>query len=127
MFYVHEQNNLRIDYLMDPDPRGSMGLGGTGGGASLNYGTFLDAIDYKTGKVVWRHPIQNSVGLLTTAGGVLFMSNGGGIEALDAKTGAPLWHSDIGALSAPPEAFMIDGKPRVLAATAGSLFMYVLN
>jgi alcohol dehydrogenase (cytochrome c) len=127
LFYVHEQNNLRIDYLADPDPRGSMGLGGTTGGASLNYGTFLDAIDYKTGKVVWRHPIQQSVGLLTTAGGVLFMSNGGGIEALDAKTGAPLWHSDIGGLSAPPEAFVIDGKPHVLAATAGSLFMYALN
>ena len=28
LFYVHEQNGLRIDYLMEPDPRGSMGLGG---------------------------------------------------------------------------------------------------
>jgi alcohol dehydrogenase (cytochrome c) len=127
LFYVHEDNNLRLDYLMEPDPRGSMGLGGTGGGASLNYGTFLDAIDYKTGKVVWRHPIQNSVGLLTTAGGVLFMSNGGGIEAINAKTGDPLWHSDIGGLSSPPEAFMLDGKPHVLATIGGGMFMYVLN
>ena len=36
LFYVHEQNSLRISYLMDPDPRGSMGLGGTGGGANLS-------------------------------------------------------------------------------------------
>jgi outer membrane protein assembly factor BamB len=67
------------------------------------------------------------VGLLTTAGGVLFMSNGGGIEAIDAKTGAPLWHSDIGGLSAPPEAFVMDGKPHVLAVTGGAMYMYALN
>ncbi len=127
LFYVHEQNALRIYYLADPDPRGSMGLGGTSNGGSLNYGTFLDAIDYTTGKVKWRHPIQGSVGLLTTAGGVLFLSNGGGIEAIDAKTGNPLWHSDIGGLSAPPEAFMMDGKPHVLATVGGGFFMYALN
>jgi len=127
LFYVHEQNTLRLDYLMEPDPRGSMGLGGTSGGASLNYGTNLDAIDYTTGKVKWRHEIGGSVGLLTTAGGVLFLSNGGGIEALDAKDGKPLWHSDIGGLSAPPEAFMVDGKPHVLAIANGQMFMYVLN
>ncbi len=127
LFYVHEQNNLRLDYLMEPDPRGSMGLGGTAGGAGLNFGTFLDAIDYTTGKEKWRHESGNSVGHLTTAGGVLFMSNGGGIEAIDAKSGNPLWHSDIGGLSAPPEAFVIDGKPHVMAIANGQIFMYVLN
>ena len=29
LFYINEQNSLRISYLMEPDPRGSMGLGGT--------------------------------------------------------------------------------------------------
>ena len=24
LFYVHEQNTMRISYLMEPDPRGSM-------------------------------------------------------------------------------------------------------
>jgi alcohol dehydrogenase (cytochrome c) len=129
LFYVHEQNTLRVYYLMDPDPRGSMGLGGTGGaGAGLNWGTFIDAIDYKTGKVVWRHELQGgSVGLLTTAGGVLFFGNGQDFEALDAKTGKPLWHSTIGALSSPPETFMLDGKQHVLATGGGALYMYVLN
>jgi len=129
LFYVHEQNTLRVDYLMDPDPRGSMGLGGIGGaGAGLNYGTFLDAIDYKTGKVVWRHELQGgTVGETTTAGGVLFVGNGQDFEALDAKTGKALWHSQIGALSSPPETFMLDGKQHVLATGSGSLFMYVLN
>jgi len=128
LFYTHEENSLRVSYLMEPDPRGSMGLGGTSGGASLNFGTFVDAIDYKTGKVVWRHKLTGgSVGLLSTAGGVLFMSNGGGIEALEAATGKPLWHSDIGALSAPPETFLIDGKQHILANSGSGLFMFVLN
>ena len=45
LFYVHEQNGLSISYLMEPDPRGSMGLGGTSGGGGLNFGSFIDAID----------------------------------------------------------------------------------
>jgi hypothetical protein len=55
------------------------------------------------------------------------MSNGGGIEAIDTKEGKPLWHSDIGGLSSPPEAFVIDGKPHVMATIGGGIFMYALN
>ncbi len=127
LFYVHEQNNLRIDYLTDPDPRGSMGLGGTGGGASLSWPTNIDAIDYQTGKVVWRHEVGGSVGLLSTAGGVLFLSDAGGLVAWESKTGKPLWHTQIGALSAPPETFLLDGKQVVLAATGTGLFLFQLN
>ena len=45
LFYVHEQNSMRISYLMEPDPRGSMGLGGTTGGGNLNWGAYIVAID----------------------------------------------------------------------------------
>ena len=128
LFYVHEQNSLRISYLMDPDPRGSMGLGGTGGGAGLSWGTFIDAIDYQTGKVVWRHEISGgSTGLLTTAGGVLFSSDGQNVVGWEAATGKPLWHSQIGGLSSPPETFMMDGKQHLLATGAAGLFLFVLN
>jgi alcohol dehydrogenase (cytochrome c) len=128
LFYIHEQNTMRIDYLMDPDPRGSMGLGGTGGGANLNYGTHIIAIDYKTGKIVWRHEINGgSSGLLSTAGGLLFLSDGQNIEAWDAATGKAIWYSQIGGLSSPPETFMLDGKQHVLATGAGALYMFVLN
>ncbi len=129
LFYVHEQNSLRISYLLEPDPRGSMGLGGIGGGGGgASYGTFLDAIDYKTGKVVWRHELTNgSVGLTSTAGGVIFLSNGGGIEAIQATDGRPLWHSEIGALSSPVETFLLDGKQHVLATGAAGLYMFELN
>jgi alcohol dehydrogenase (cytochrome c) len=128
LFYVHEQNTLRIDYLMDPDPRGSMGLGGTGGGGNLSWPTNIEAVDYKTGKVSWRHEINGgSVGLLTTAGGLMFLTDGPNIEAWDAATGKALWYSQIGGLSSPPETFMLDGKQHVLATGPGALYLFVLN
>jgi len=113
---------------MDPDPRGSMGLGGTGGGANLSWGTYIVAIDYKTGKIVWRKEINGgSSGLLSTAGGLLFLSDGPNIEAWDAATGKGLWYSQIGGLSSPPETFLLDGKQHLLATGAGALYMFVLN
>jgi alcohol dehydrogenase (cytochrome c) len=128
LFYVHESNSMHISYLMDPDPRGSMGLGGTGSGANMSFGTSIVAIDYKTGKVAWRHELSGgSVGLLTTAGGVLFTSDGQNLAAWDAKTGKPLWHSQIGGVSSPPETFLLDGKQQVLAASPAGLMLFQLN
>jgi alcohol dehydrogenase (cytochrome c) len=128
LFYVHEQNTMRISYLMDPDPRGSMGLGGTSGGASLNYGTNIIAIDYRTGKIVWRKPLNGgSVGLLSTAGGLLFLSNGQNVEAWDAKTGTGLWYSQIGGLSSPAETFLLDGKQHMLFTGSAGMYIFVLN
>jgi alcohol dehydrogenase (cytochrome c) len=128
LFYVHESNSMRISYLMEPDPRGSMGLGGTSGGANLNWGTHIVAIDYKTGKVTWRKELNSgSSGLLSTAGGVLFLSNGQNVEAWDAATGKGLWYSQIGGLSSPPETFMLDGKQHMLFTGATGLYLFVLN
>ena len=128
LFYVHEQNSMRISYLMEPDPRGSMGLGGTSGGGNLNWGTNIVAIDYKTGKVSWRKEINGgSSGLLSTAGGLLFLSNGQNVEAWDAATGKGLWYSQIGGLSSPPETFMLDGKQHMLFTGAAGLYLFVLN
>jgi alcohol dehydrogenase (cytochrome c) len=128
LFYVHEQNSLRISYLMEPDPRGSMGLGGTSGGGNLSWGTFIVAIDYKTGKVVWRKELNGgSSGLLSTAGGLLFLSNGPNVEAWDAATGKGLWYSQIGGLSSPPETFLLDGKQHMLFTGANGLYLFVLN
>jgi alcohol dehydrogenase (cytochrome c) len=128
LFYVMEENGLRISYLIDPDPRGSMGLGGTQGGASMSYGTNIDAIDYKTGKVVWRHStISRSPGILTTAGNLLFSGDGEYLIALNATTGSTLWHSKVGTVGNPPETYMLDGKQYVLVATAEGIYAFVLN
>ena len=56
LFYVHERNGFNMLYLTDPDPRGSMGLGGkTACRRRRRRRAYLTAIDYKTGKVAWRH------------------------------------------------------------------------
>ena len=128
LFYVHEQNSMRISYLMEPDPRGSMGLGGTSGGGNLNWGTYIVAVDYKTGKITWRKELNGgSVGLLSTAGGLLFLSNGPNVEAWDAATGKGLWYSQIGGLSSPAETFMLDGKQHMLFTGGSGLYLFVLN
>jgi alcohol dehydrogenase (cytochrome c) len=127
LFYVNENNSLRISYLMEPDPRGSMGLGGTSGGGNVSFGNNIVAVDYKTGRIVWRKPVNGRVGLLSTAGGVLFTSNGQNVEAWDAATGKGLWYSQIGGLQSPPETFMLDGKQHMLFSSGGSLYEFVLN
>ena len=91
---LHAENNgFNILYLTDPDPRGSMGLGGKlsrGVGSSPSY---LTAIDSKTGKIAWRHQYpgaigrRRSAGLLATAGKLLFAGDeGGNFVALDRQT-----------------------------------------
>ena len=78
--------------------------------------------------MVWRKEVNGgSVGLLSTAGGLLFLSNGSNVEAWDAATGKGLWYSQIGPLSSPPETFMVDGKQHFLFTGSAGLFMYVLN
>jgi alcohol dehydrogenase (cytochrome c) len=134
LFYVHERNGFNIVYLTDPDPRGSMGLGGkttSGVGSAPSY---LTAIDYKTGKAAWRHQFPGvtggggSGGILATAGGVLFTGDAGGnFVAFDANTGKPLWHSRIGGISNAPETYLVDGLQYVLVAVGDALFAFRLN
>jgi alcohol dehydrogenase (cytochrome c) len=127
LFYVPERNSLRIMYLIDPDPRGSQGLGGTMGGGNASYGTYIDAIDYRTGEVIWRHEVASSAGLLSTAGGLLFGGDGPNLVAYEAKTGKPLWHASIGTADNAPETYLLDGKQYVLATGGDQLFAFVLN
>ena len=72
LFYVAENNQYSIFYLPDTDPRGSMGLGGHEESRAGSGGSFLTAIDYKTGKAAWRYKYEGGAGggggVLTTAG-----------------------------------------------------------
>ncbi len=95
-------------YLTDPDPRGSMGLGGKTVYGLGSLGDFLTAIDYRTGKVAWRHqfPGGGGGGLLATAGGLVFSGDGSGnFAAFDAANGKPLWHSRINNISNAPQTY----------------------
>jgi alcohol dehydrogenase (cytochrome c) len=129
LFYMPENNSAHISYLVDTDPRGSMGLGGTAGGGGASYGSYLDAIDYKTGNVVWRHRLSanGSLGALSTAGGLVFSGDGQNLVAYDASNGTPLWHSRIGTTGNAPQTYMLDGKQYVLAIGGDQLLAFVLN
>ena len=128
LFYINENNGLSVSYLMEPDPRGSMGLGGITSGGGVSLANTIVAVDYRTGKIAWRKKTNGgSPGLLSTAGGVLFVSNGQNVEAWDAATGKGLWYSQIGGLQSPPETFVLDGKQHFLFTSGGSLYMFVLN
>jgi alcohol dehydrogenase (cytochrome c) len=131
LFYVSERNTYSIFYLTDPDPRGSMGLGGKEEVSVGNAGNFLTAIDYKTGRIVWRHKYPQGAGggggVLATAGGLVFAGDGGGnIVAHDAATGQPIWHSHIGGVTNPPITYKLDGRQYVLVATGDTLYSFVL-
>ncbi len=131
LFYVPEDNGFSIFYLTDLDPRGSMGLGGKEEANMGTAGNYLSAIDYRTGKVVWRHRYYgNSAGggLLATAGGLLFSGDGmGNFVAFDARTGKPVWHTRIGNTTNAPQTFLLDGHQYVTVATGDTLWSFVLN
>ena len=116
-------------YLTDTDdhPEGWGGLD-TGVGSD---GNALLAIDYHTGKVVWRHEWPSGSGItnnLSTAGKLLFTSNGQNLVAFDAANGKILWHAGLmAAPSAGPITYMLDGKQYVLVAAGDSLYAFTVN
>jgi len=89
----------------------------------------LQAIDYKTGKIRWSHPwyVSTHLGVLSTAGNLVFTGGSGGLEALNATTGEPLWHARIGNVSNGPITYELDGQQYVLVASGTSLFAFVMN
>ena len=132
LFYVPVNESWAMYYLTETDPRGAMGLGGKEE-VGLGGETFLTAIDYKTGKTVWRVKYPSvgggggGAGILTTAGKLLFAGDAGGnIVARDPANGKPLWHSRVGSLSNAPETYMIDGKQHLLVATGDTLYAFAL-
>jgi alcohol dehydrogenase (cytochrome c) len=90
-------------------------------------GTFIRAMDPFTGKKVWDYAGGGS-GVLTTAGGLLFMSGGGGMIALDAKTGKLVWQVNLGASSsAAPMTYMYGGKQYIVLAGSTSVVAYTIR
>ena len=76
LLYVPMTENYAMYYLSETDPRGAMGLGGKEEINVATIGSYISAIDYKTGKIVWKHKFRTAgnvnrgaPGLLTTAGG----------------------------------------------------------
>jgi len=93
---------------------------------------FLRAIDIQTGKVVWEVPQVGSGssagGVLSTAGGVLFLGDdSGALAAVDAKNGKPLWHFHTNeAFRASPMTYMAEGKQYVAIAAGSNIIAFAL-
>jgi alcohol dehydrogenase (cytochrome c) len=128
LFFVRENNGFAMYYLTEGDPRGSMGLGGKEEDGVGSTGSYITAIDYKTGKIAWRHESLGGGGggLLTTAGNLLFGGDDGGIVAFNPETGKPLWNSRIGGLGNAPETYMLDGHQYLLCLTGDTMYAFTL-
>ena len=88
-------------YLTETDPRGAMGLGGKDEVGVGTMGSYITAIDYKTGKTVWKHRFRTAAATAAAApacsrprGKLLFGGDvSGNFVAFDPANGKPLWHA----------------------------------
>ena len=107
---------------------------GAYGWAGADYGVagraFLRAIDYKTGKIVWDHPIGDgagAAGVLTTESGLTFSGDvPGNLMAFRTSDGATLWHQAIGKVGNGPITYDLDGKQYLVVGGGSSLYAFAL-
>jgi alcohol dehydrogenase (cytochrome c) len=132
LMYVPTNDAFAMYYLTETDPRGAMGLGGKEEDGLGSLGSYLTAIDYKTGKVAWRHRYPGTGGnigngMLTTAGKLLFAGDAGGnLVAYNPLNGTILWHTHLGQISNAPETYMLDGHQQILVAAGDTLYAFTL-
>lgn len=135
LFYVNALYGYSLAYLTDTSERPE-GYGGSVHG--LWSQNVLEALDYKTGEIRWRHPYVNTnfvtgssgyPGVLTTASNLLFSGDfDGNLIAFDAADGHILWHFPmLHSLGNGPETYMLDGKQYVVAGGGDTLYVFALN
>jgi alcohol dehydrogenase (cytochrome c) len=135
LFYVGTSQSYSMLYLTDTDDR-PQGWAAAERGIG-NLGRSLKAIDYKTGKVKWSRTLAMGaggstggvgMGLLSTAGKLLFGNDGGGnFVAYDPATGKPLWHVGLGTnTSNGPETYLLDGRQYVVVGAGDVLYAFTL-
>ena len=134
LFYVPLSESYAMYYLSETDPRGAMGLGGKDEVGVGSMGSYIIAIDPKTGRTVWRHKFRTAgssraaSGLLATAGKLLFGGDGSGnLVAFDPTTGNPIWHTRIGQVTNAPETYVVDGHQYLLVAAGDTLYAFTLH
>jgi alcohol dehydrogenase (cytochrome c) len=106
------------------------GYGWAGADYNVAGKSFLRAIDYRTGKIAWDHPIgegAGTAGVLTTDAGLTFSGdNHISVMALRTSDGATLWHAEIGRMQNAPVSYQLDGKQYLVVGGANSLYAFAL-
>jgi alcohol dehydrogenase (cytochrome c) len=130
LFYVGTEQSYSMFYLTDTDPHPE-GWGAAERDAG-RLGGDLEAIDIKTGKIVWDHHYPfyaGAVGILTTAGKLLFTGDfAQHLVAFDPANGDILWHAGLADdLSNGPETYMLDGQQYVVAGAGDSLYAFTVE
>jgi len=134
LLYVPTAETYALYYLTETGAQGALGLGGKDERGVGTAGSYLTAIDYKTGRIAWKRRYRTNLntglgtGLLTTAGRLLFAGDvSGNFVAYDPDNGTPLWHTQLGAPTTnAPQTYMADGKQYVLVASGDTLFAFSL-
>jgi alcohol dehydrogenase (cytochrome c) len=111
----------------DPQPEGYAAIQRKVGGGESS----LRALDFKTGKTIWRHdyPGDGGVsGVLSTAGKLVFSGDGShNLIAFGAANGKILWHADLAtSVTNGPETYMLDGKQYLIVGAHDTLYAYTL-
>jgi alcohol dehydrogenase (cytochrome c) len=112
--------------------RGQPYLGGTATFGNDSFADLVRAIDPMTAQVRWerRNATVTSAprgGLLATAGGLLFGSDGARLYALDAATGRELWSFTTGGhISAAPITFRHDDRQFIAVVAGQDLITFAL-
>jgi len=130
LFYVGTAESFSMFYLTDTDPHPE-GWGAAERDAGY-FGAYLNAIDYKTGKIVWRHRYiygWGPVGMLTTAGKLLFSGDSNqNLIAFNPSNGDILWHAGLAdSLSNGPITYTLDGQQFLVAGAGDSLYAFSLQ
>ncbi len=97
LFYVSASPSWSVYYLTDTSDKPE-GYGGRDAGVYSQ--SQVEAIDYKTGKIKWKHVFPGEgdslSGILTTAGKLLFTGDpSGNFIAFDPADGKILWHTGL--------------------------------
>ncbi|MEI7949886.1 MAG: PQQ-dependent dehydrogenase, methanol/ethanol family [Gammaproteobacteria bacterium] len=91
----------------------------------------IQAIDPKTGDVVWRHEMTDVTdsGVLSTASNLVFAGGREGFfYALNAKTGEELWRANLGGqVASGPISYQLNGKQYIAVSAGSGLFVFALE
>jgi alcohol dehydrogenase (cytochrome c) len=129
LFYVSASPSYSVYYLTDTSEHPE-GYGGRDAGVWSE--SMLEALDYKSGQVRWKHVYPGHggslSGVLTTAGKLLFTGDpSGNFIAFDPANGKILWHTGLTAtVSNGAMTYELDGRQFVVVGAGDMLYAFTV-